>query len=219
VLFFAALAALVALSVWSAFQANHVQSAIDMLENSNRSNRAFAASFVTNAEDWYAIVQFLKVIVVIVMVGFWIWWLRRATANLASFGAIDASFGTGWAVGGWFVPILALWRPLEVMNQAWRGSSLANATAEIESSSWKFEPVNPLMIVGWLAFIWYWFTSQLASNLYFGADTYADGRGYLTAAVWLDLANVVALLFVANIVREITARHGAKDASLNVKAD
>jgi hypothetical protein len=47
-------------------------------------------------------------------------WLHRAYLNVDSVAPQERRYGHGWAIGGWFVPILALWRPKQVINDVWR---------------------------------------------------------------------------------------------------
>lgn len=49
-------------------------------------------------------------------------WLRRAYRNLGALGVRRLRFKPGWAVGGWFVPFLALARPKSILNDVWRAS-------------------------------------------------------------------------------------------------
>lgn len=49
-------------------------------------------------------------------------WFHRVTKNLASLGAISTKYSPGWAVGYWFIPILNLFRPYQVMVEVWHGS-------------------------------------------------------------------------------------------------
>jgi Domain of unknown function (DUF4328) len=52
-------------------------------------------------------------------------WFSRAYKNLTSLGATDLRYGSGWAIGAWFVPILNLWRPKQIANDIWRASDPA----------------------------------------------------------------------------------------------
>src|SRR4051794_35991390 len=47
-------------------------------------------------------------------------WLHRAYKNLDAVAPEQRRYGTGWAIGGWFVPFLNLWRPKEILNDIWR---------------------------------------------------------------------------------------------------
>lgn len=47
-------------------------------------------------------------------------WLHRAYRNVDSVAPQERRYGHGWAIGAWFVPILSLWRPKQVVNDVWR---------------------------------------------------------------------------------------------------
>jgi hypothetical protein len=49
-------------------------------------------------------------------------WVWVATANLRSAGA-RVRHAPGWALGGWLVPVLNLWRPKQMVDDLWRAST------------------------------------------------------------------------------------------------
>lgn len=57
----------------------------------------------------------------------WIRWFHRAYSNL---DAGDRRYGTGWAIGGWFVPILSLWRPKQIANDLWTAGAADREDAD-----------------------------------------------------------------------------------------
>jgi len=65
-----------------------------------------------------AVVQLVALVVTVVL---FIRWFHRAYRNLGVLGGLPR-YGAGWAIGGWFVPILNLWRPKEIANDIWRGT-------------------------------------------------------------------------------------------------
>jgi hypothetical protein len=52
-------------------------------------------------------------------------WLHRAVKNLSSLGARTLRFTPGWAVGWFFVPVMNLIRPSEVVTELWHASDPA----------------------------------------------------------------------------------------------
>ena len=52
---------------------------------------------------------------------FFLFWFHRAYRNLPALGG-DRRYGTGWAIGSWFVPFLNAWRPKQIVNDIWRES-------------------------------------------------------------------------------------------------
>jgi Domain of unknown function (DUF4328) len=47
-------------------------------------------------------------------------WLHRAYANVDAISPPYRRYDTGWAIGAWFVPILNLFRPKQIVNDVWR---------------------------------------------------------------------------------------------------
>ena len=64
-------------------------------------------------------------IVLLVCVGLLIAWTHRLYRNLEPLGFRELRFGSGWAVGGWFVPFLNLVRPKQIVNDIWRAGDPA----------------------------------------------------------------------------------------------
>ena len=49
-------------------------------------------------------------------------WFKRAYENVSAVGG-SGRWGSGWAVGGWFVPFLNLWRPKQIANDIWAAAN------------------------------------------------------------------------------------------------
>src|SRR5207245_1107765 len=49
-------------------------------------------------------------------------WLYRSYANLQALWTEGHTYAPGWAVGYYFIPILNLFRPCQVMQETWKGS-------------------------------------------------------------------------------------------------
>jgi hypothetical protein len=47
-------------------------------------------------------------------------WLHRLYRNLPALGASGLRYSPRWAVGAWFIPILNLWRPYQIVREAWQ---------------------------------------------------------------------------------------------------
>ena len=52
-------------------------------------------------------------------------WFRRAYYNLHMAAPGEANYEEGWAAGAWFVPILNLFRPYQIMREIWEGTQRA----------------------------------------------------------------------------------------------
>lgn len=75
-------------------------------------------------------------------------WLYRAYCNLPALGVERPRFSPGWAVGYWFVPVLNLIRPCQVMVELAQGSDPRNTPSGRKSGhrpGW-----NTLILVWWI---------------------------------------------------------------------
>jgi hypothetical protein len=79
---------------------------------------------------------------------FFIAWFYRAYRNLPRQGMTELRFGPGWAIGSWFIPIFAFFRPKAIANDIWKGSE----SFATPSSSWRNGRVAPL--VNWWWGLW-----------------------------------------------------------------
>lgn len=80
-------------------------------------------------------------------------WLFVAASNAHRWGAVLRQ-SSGWAVAGWFVPVLNLWRPKQMLDDVWRASMPG-----VRPSTDLRRLPRPLLVTGW------WVTYLLAGVL------------------------------------------------------
>ncbi len=73
-------------------------------------------------------------------------WLHLSYRNLRELGTSGLRFTPGWAVGYWFVPILNLWRPRQILDDLWKAT---DAKADEWDGAWRNAPVSPLVGAWW----------------------------------------------------------------------
>ena len=83
-----------------------------------------------------------------VLVGFvsFLMWFRRAYKNIQIIG-YETRHKDGWAVGGFFVPIIGLYYPYNIMTEIWQKMKLTAEGNNIKHHLWGG-------IHGWWWFIW-----------------------------------------------------------------
>jgi hypothetical protein len=124
-------------------------------------------------------------------------WLHRCYVNLVAVGTRDLRFTPGWAVGYWFVPILNLFRPKQILDELWRATSPLD---DGDSAGAKTS-----LTALWLCAL---LTSAVTARI--GA---AVGAGSITdlkrASTWLIvscLADIAAAGLTYRLVSSLTAR-------------
>jgi Domain of unknown function (DUF4328) len=152
-------------------------------------------------------------LLLLVCAGIFIAWFFQAYKNLRRLGVANLRYGNGWAIGGWFVPILGMWRPKQIANDVWRGSEPG---AEI-SSGWKAVTVP--------TFLHWWWGLFLAQGvlLYVGQEAtrsgyrrlhefggLSDGFGHIRTGTTIDIiGSLLALAGIGvaiHVVNRITER-------------
>ena len=166
---------------------------VDELEASDRRQLAVAAG------------QF---VVFAFSAGFFIAWLHRAYGNLYALGAQYPRYSRGTAIWSWFVPILNLWRPKQVINDVWRGSH-PDAPPD-QGDTWRQAEPPMLYAVWWFL----WVVLNVAYNadfrIYLRAETLDELQfsSLFTAAT--DSLSVLGALLALAVVRRTTARQEAR---------
>jgi len=111
-----------------------------------------------NASDTFIIVvNVAHIIIVILSIVFFIMWFRRAYYNLHTLPWHNARYTEGWAAGSWFVPIINLWWPYQIMMDIWKGTQ--NALRE------RLGEPRSAAIVGW------WWALHLITSFYNNIST------------------------------------------------
>jgi hypothetical protein len=137
-------------------------------------------------------------------------WFYRSHKNLGPLGATGLKYSPGWAIGGFFVPILSLYRPLQVMREVWNGSTPEPSTAL--STSGVFSHYGDEQTPGKVKWWWGLFlVSALLGQLTFRLSLLDEpSLRVLVASSWLSfVANAVdlpGLLVTVSLVQAITAR-------------
>lgn len=107
--------------------------------------------------------------------------------------------GSGWAIGGWFVPIMNMWRPFQMVTDVRRGATGDRDAAATHRQGW-------------------WWGTWILSNVLMGVVAYYYGVAYDapdpqfvdalgTAASWelaACVANILAAIFAILVVQQVT---------------
>ena len=131
-------------------------------------------------------------------------WINLASKNLTSLRASNQRFSPGWAVGWWFIPIMHLFRPYQVVTEIWKGSY-----PQIRSDNpdaWANSSASPLLGFWWVT----WLVSTLGywiGNWIIDAPIEAD-----IAIVASDVVSMVSLILVIILIRQITSNQDIKHA-------
>jgi hypothetical protein len=150
----------------------------------------------TNNDSRQAFIGLLQVAALIAGAIVFIRWLRQAYRNVDVVAPGRRRYGHGWAIGSWFVPILNLWRPKQIVNDVWRAGARDDADAE----------PGALLAVWWLGFIVSNWVGGIAARIYIQDDTPEELRNGTVAYLISDGIDVVAALLAILVVRAASDR-------------
>ena len=139
-------------------------------------------------------------------------WFSRAYKNLPALGASDLRYKTGWAIGGWFVPILWLWRPKQIANDIWRASDPESPLEQGEA--WRTKLVPTLLTAWWVAWIAAADLGNVVLRLSIGGDTAEDFRMADYADLVRLVLDIVAASLAIVVVLRITRRQADRAHAL-----
>jgi hypothetical protein len=113
-------------------------------------------------------------------------WMHRVYRNLPALGARRLRYSPKWAAGGWYVPILSLFRPLQIVREIW--------TSTTPGIAWKLLDV--------------WWAIYLASNIFALFARRGNFGGGLDEGLdaMVNILVIVSAILTIVIVRRITNR-------------
>ncbi len=174
--------------------------------------RIESGEFVSEAEaldndNRQAAIGMLYLVTLVVVVISFLIWIHRASKNLAPLGWEDQRFSPGWAVGWWFIPIMSLFRPYQVVKEIWNGSYPG-----ISSDA----PTSPLLGWWWATWLLSGWIGNGAFKIYLPSDaTVSD----LITADWFyvvsDAITMVALVLIAILIWQVTSNQEKRSVAFS----
>ena len=128
-------------------------------------------------------------------------WMDRAYSNLTAFG-YQRRFDLGWAIGGWFVPIMNIFRPFQIMREIHALSGLDRrpvADAALRAT--------PTMVAWWVTWFAMWALPQFVET--WDVDAAAEGSAHIVAQVVRYALAASCALLALPVVHAVTTRQTA----------
>jgi hypothetical protein len=150
-------------------------------------------------------------------------WFYRSYQNVTALNA-RGRYAEGWAIGGWLVPILSLFRPKQIANDIWRTSD--PTLPAHPGTAWMQSTVHPLL--NWWWGVWVVAGAvglvafpivllALASNAGSEDTDVTDFLRSLAIVFATSYAGrIVAAFFAVPVVKRMTERQRARAAQLGV---
>jgi hypothetical protein len=151
------------------------------------------------------IIAVFQILAFIISAICFIMWFRRAYANLSQ--KTNLRYSDGWAAGGWFVPILNLWRPVQMMSEMYR---VAN---EVLNSNMPFNP-KTLRLGGIGAWWFAWIFNNLLGRISFQMSSKAVTLDEFANASVFDMVATGWSIATALLALKVVRDYASIEASL-----
>lgn len=169
------------------------------------------------ADTLYGLSGLLQALALLATAVVFICWFRRVRVNAEVFAPDGHRKARGWAVGGWFVPVLNFWRPRQIAVDIWDAS--APATRETapagppQPAGWEVQPKRTLLNAWWTLWLCTGIFGQVASRQYANAEEPEAIKQAVVSLMASDLLNIAAAVVAILFVRRLTAMQDAKARS------
>jgi uncharacterized protein DUF4328 len=130
-------------------------------------------------------------------------WFHRSHRNLPALRARILKYSPRWAVGGFFIPIMNLYRPYQVMQEVWTESDPFSVKGADDLTG---RPVSGALVGWWWAL---WIIGGILGQAAFRVSMRAESVEMYLVSSWLtvscDLVSVLDAVLIITLVRRIDA--------------
>lgn len=130
-------------------------------------------------------------------------WMYGAYRNLDLVAPGERRYSPGWAIGSWFVPIMAFFRPKQMINDIWRAGGRDTQEAQ----------PGFLLLSWWLLWLLSSWIVNAAARSYMSADTASEIKTGTILYLVSDAMSIVCAILAILVVRRGTDRLDAKAAA------
>jgi hypothetical protein len=122
-------------------------------------------------------------------------WLYRAYKNIQGFGAKDLKYSPVWAVIYYFIPILCLFRPVNVISEIWRAS--------VDPMTWRQQKASSIIGIWWGVWLFYSLLMQISLEFVSETNDLKTWRWTGLLDLVSDLLAIVLVWLTLQIVNRI----------------
>jgi hypothetical protein len=142
------------------------------------------------SDDRQALIGLVQGAILLTTAVLFILWLRRCYANLDGLGG-RRRYSVRWAIWGWFVPVMSLWRPKQIVNDLLSCDPRPHSRT-IVNWWWAF-----FLVSNWVA--------GSSARLLFGDSTPQDLHDAAVARAVSDVIQIGGAVLAIFVVRRLTA--------------
>lgn len=154
------------------------------------------------AEAAYGIAGLAQTLALVTSAVCFILWFRRAYLNVEVFTKRATDHDAHWTIWGFFVPILNLIRPRQIMRETWDKtfSLWIERRPEPSAAPMRVDRVN----LWWGLFLTAWISGNIASRVAWNAVTAQETLAATAILIAVNVADIAAAVVAIQVVRDVT---------------
>lgn len=152
------------------------------------------------------IINFVLGIIYLLTAIFFIMWFRRAYYNLKQKSKLT-SYTDGWAAGAWFVPILNLFRPFQIMKELY---TLTPSTLKKHGITSPIELNQNLLGIWWTL----WIVVSVIDNVSFRMSFRAETLDSLINSTLIGIVSSILFIPLSIVIVKIIKAYNQVEPSL-----
>jgi Domain of unknown function (DUF4328) len=150
------------------------------------------------------VISVLLTLVVLLTAAFFLIWIYRAHKNLKAFGAAELKYSPRWAVAGFFVPLLNIFRPYQVISEIWKAS--VKGAGRGGGTNWKLEQIPAYFGLWWGLWLLSGLMDFFSAIMIFGGGLTTQQLVASRYRLVYDAVSITCALLAITVVMRITAR-------------
>ncbi|MEE1758999.1 MULTISPECIES: DUF4328 domain-containing protein [unclassified Streptomyces] len=129
-------------------------------------------------------------------------WFHRVRVNAEVFDPFGHRKKRGWAIAGWFVPVVNLWFPRRIAVDCWEASG-----------PWRKPRSHALVNTWWTLWLLSLIAGEVGDRAYFRAEAVEEYRTAAQQMLFADSLEIVSAVFAALFVLALTRMQDDKARS------
>jgi len=129
-------------------------------------------------------------------------WFYRARCNLDRARLTGFKYTPKWTIISFFIPLVNIYRPLQIMQELWSGSKFLSRTTNAES--WQKVQPGKLVSLWWGMTMLTFVMDRVVGYFWRQSDTPGSFLSSLYITILADVVNIVAAYIAIKLIQEVT---------------
>ncbi|HEX9061166.1 MAG TPA: DUF4328 domain-containing protein [Clostridia bacterium] len=148
------------------------------------------------------VIAILNLFILIPLMVVFYTWVNRSNKNLSALGVKNKIFSSGWSVGWFFIPVMSIYKPCQVMKEIWNEST--RVKIKIDNYDYTKKAPSGTVVLWWIVWVIDTYFSSFVLRYSIMIRTLDSLYNLTIMYVISSTLNIVNFIFTAYLVHKIT---------------